>query len=54
MNKCNSTTPSKDIDPIGQFDFEEFFPLAGHEQFLWGHSAALCASLLAGFHVFRR
>jgi type VI secretion system protein ImpC len=38
----------KDTDPVEQFDFEEFSPLAGHEQYLWGNSAALCASLLAG------
>jgi type VI secretion system protein ImpC len=38
----------KDTDPIEQFDFEEFSPLAGHEQYLWGNSAALCACLLAG------
>ncbi len=34
-------------DPIDRFDFEEFSPLAGHEQYLWGNSAALCACLLA-------
>ncbi|MFC1792334.1 type VI secretion system contractile sheath domain-containing protein [Planctomycetota bacterium] len=38
----------KDTDPIEQFDFEEFSPFAGHEQYLWGNSAALCACLLAG------
>ena len=37
----------KDTDPIEQFDFEEFSPFAGHEQFLWGNSAVLCACLLA-------
>ena len=37
----------KDTDPVEQFDFEEFLPLAGHEQYLWGSSAALCACLLA-------
>lgn len=35
-------------DPIEEFDFEEFSPLAGHEQYLWGNSAAVCACLLAG------
>jgi type VI secretion system protein ImpC len=38
----------KDTDPIEQFDFEEFSPFAGHEQYLWGNAAALCACLLAG------
>jgi type VI secretion system protein ImpC len=38
----------KDTDPIEQFDFEEFSPLAGHEQYLWGNSAAVCVCLLAG------
>jgi type VI secretion system protein ImpC len=38
----------KDTDPIERFDFEEFSPFAGHEQYLWGNSAALCACLLAG------
>ena len=38
---------SKDIDPIEQFDFEEFSPFAGHEQYLWGNSAAVCMCLLA-------
>lgn len=37
----------KDTDPIDRFDFEEFSPLAGHEQYLWGNSAAICACLLA-------
>ncbi|MGD8501829.1 MAG: type VI secretion system contractile sheath large subunit [Phycisphaerales bacterium] len=37
----------KDTDPIEQFDFEEFFPFAGHEQYLWGNSAVVCACLLA-------
>jgi type VI secretion system protein ImpC len=36
-----------DTDAIDEFDFEEFSPLAGHEQYLWGNSAALCACLLA-------
>jgi type VI secretion system protein ImpC len=45
-------------DPIERFAFEEFSPdlgstpsrdgpLAGHEQYRWGNSAALCACLLA-------
>jgi len=38
----------KDTDPVEQFDFEEFSPVAGHEQYLWGNSAALNACLLAG------
>jgi len=38
----------KDTDPVELFDFEEFSPFAGHEQYLWGNSAALCACLLAG------
>jgi type VI secretion system protein ImpC len=38
----------KDTDPVEQFDFEEFSPFAGHEQYLWGNSAALSACLLAG------
>jgi len=38
----------KDTDPVEQFDFEEFSVFAGHEQYLWGNSAALCACLLAG------
>ncbi len=37
----------RDTDPIEQFDFEEFSPLAGHDQYLWGNSVALCACLLA-------
>lgn len=37
----------KRTEPVEQFDFEEFSPLAGHEQYLWGNSAALCACLLA-------
>ena len=37
----------KDTDPIDRFDFEEFSALAGHEQYLWGNSAAICACLLA-------
>jgi type VI secretion system protein ImpC len=38
----------KDTDPTEISDFEEFSPLAGHEQYLWGNSAILCACLLAG------
>jgi len=38
----------KDTDPTEIADLEEFLPLAGHEQYLWGNSAALCACLLAG------
>ena len=34
-------------DPIESFPFEEFSPFAGQQQYLWGHPAALCASLLA-------
>jgi type VI secretion system protein ImpC len=34
-------------DPVERFSFEEFSPLAGHEQYLWGNSAGLCACLLA-------
>jgi type VI secretion system protein ImpC len=34
-------------DPVERFGFEEFSPLAGHEQYLWGNSAGLCACLLA-------
>jgi len=37
-----------DTDPLEMFNFEEFSPLAGNEQYLWGNSAALCAYLLAG------
>ncbi len=37
----------RDTDPTDRFDFEEFSPLAGHEQYLWGNSAAICACLLA-------
>jgi type VI secretion system protein ImpC len=37
----------RDTDPIDRFDFEEFSPLAGHEQYLWGNSAAVCVCLLA-------
>jgi len=37
-----------DTDPIEQFDFEEFSPFAGHQQYLWGNSAAICVCLLAG------
>lgn len=38
----------KNTDPVEKFNFEEFSPIAGHEQYLWGNSAALCACLLAG------
>jgi predicted component of type VI protein secretion system len=34
-------------DPIDSFEFEEFSPSAGHGQYLWGSSAAICACLLA-------
>ncbi|MBN2592662.1 MAG: type VI secretion system contractile sheath large subunit [Sedimentisphaerales bacterium] len=34
-------------DPVERFSFEEFSPLTGHEQYLWGNSAGLCACLLA-------
>ena len=37
----------KDTDPIDRFDFEEFSPLAGHEQYLWGNSSVICVCLLA-------
>jgi type VI secretion system protein ImpC len=37
----------KDTDPIERFDFDEFSTLAGHEQYLWGNSAAICVCLLA-------
>ena len=37
----------KDTDPVERFDFEEFSPLAGHEQYLWGNSAVICICLLA-------
>ena len=36
-----------DTDPLERFDFEEFSPFAGNEQYLWGNSAILCACLLA-------
>jgi type VI secretion system protein ImpC len=43
----------RDTDPIDRFDFEEFSPLAGHEQYLWGNSAVICVCLLAeAFHEF--
>jgi type VI secretion system protein ImpC len=43
----------RDTDPIDRFDFEEFSPLAGHEQYLWGNSAVICICLLAeAFHEF--
>ncbi len=35
-----------DTDPIESFDFEEFSSFAGHEQYLWGNSAAICTYLL--------
>ena len=38
----------RDTEPIDRFDFEEFSPLAGHEQYLWGNSAVICICLLAG------
>jgi type VI secretion system protein ImpC len=38
----------RNTDPVEKFDFEEFSPIAGHEQYLWGNSAAVCACLLAG------
>jgi type VI secretion system protein ImpC len=37
----------RDTDPIDRFDFVEFSPLAGHEQYLWGNSAVICVCLLA-------
>jgi type VI secretion system protein ImpC len=37
----------RDTDPVEKFDFEEFSAFAGHEQYLWGNSAAICACLLA-------
>lgn len=37
----------KDTDPVTSFAFEEFHAPAGHEQYLWGNSAAICACLLA-------
>ena len=37
----------RETDPIDRFDFEEFSPLAGHEQYLWGNSAVICVCLLA-------
>jgi type VI secretion system protein ImpC len=37
----------RDTDQIDRFDFEEFSPLAGHEQYLWGNSAVICVCLLA-------
>ncbi|MGB2806553.1 MAG: type VI secretion system contractile sheath large subunit [Sedimentisphaerales bacterium] len=37
----------RDTDPINRFDFEEFSPLGGHEQYLWGNSAVICVCLLA-------
>ncbi len=37
----------RDTDSIDRFDFEEFSPLADHEQYLWGNSAIVCVSLLA-------
>jgi type VI secretion system protein ImpC len=37
----------RETDPIERFDFEEFSPLASHEQYLWGNSAVICVCLLA-------
>jgi type VI secretion system protein ImpC len=37
----------RETEPIDRFDFEEFSPLAGHEQYLWGNSAVICVCLLA-------
>jgi type VI secretion system protein ImpC len=37
----------RDTDSIERFDFEEFSPLAGHEQYLWGNSTVICVCLLA-------
>lgn len=37
----------RETDPVDRFDFEEFSPLAGHEQYLWGNSAIICVCLLA-------
>ncbi len=37
----------RETDPIDRFDFEEFSPLAGHEQYLWGNSTFICICLLA-------
>jgi len=37
----------RETDPIDRFDFEEFSPLAGHEQYLWGNAAVICVCLLA-------
>ncbi|MBN2131069.1 MAG: type VI secretion system contractile sheath large subunit [Sedimentisphaerales bacterium] len=36
-----------DTDPVDRFAFEEFVPLASHEQYLWGNPATACACLLA-------
>jgi type VI secretion system protein ImpC len=36
----------RDTDPVESFDFEEFSPYAGNEQYLWGNSAAICTYLL--------
>jgi len=36
-----------DTDPVDRFTFEEFAPLAGHEQYLWGNPATAFACLLA-------
>ena len=35
-----------DTDPVESFGFEEFLVFAGHEQYLWGNSAAICTYLL--------
>jgi type VI secretion system protein ImpC len=37
----------RETDPIDRFDFEEFSPLAGHEQYLWGNSTVIGVCLLA-------
>jgi len=42
----------KDTEPIDRFDFEELSCGAGHEQYLWGNPAIVCACLLA--EAFRR
>jgi type VI secretion system protein ImpC len=35
-----------DTDPVESFGFEEFLAFAGHEQYLWSNSAAICTYLL--------
>lgn len=37
----------KDTVPVASFAFEEYHAPAGHEQYLWGNSAAICACLVA-------